>query len=263
MKKKKSKILTNPPEETKIWRYLDISKFIFMLSKKALIFSRADKLDDPFEGSYSKPSIIKMRENCHENLTEEDSKSFFELNKKFKAYTFVNCWHMNEFESAAMWKLYLKSNEGVAIQSTYKNLIKTLDQKRVKVDIAVGQVEYIDYDKDFMIDGNPLFAFYYKRRSFEHEHELRAAFTRIPTERGISINLAKMRKNYYNVTIDHSINLNNTVEIIPINLNTLIEKIYVPPTAEDWFKEIIESLLKKFRATVNVERSELENDPVF
>ena len=23
----------------------------------------------------------------------------------------VNCWHLNEHESAAMWKVYLKSNE--------------------------------------------------------------------------------------------------------------------------------------------------------
>jgi len=259
---KKSKILTEPPEETKIWRYLDISKIILMLSKRALIFSRVDNLDDPFEGSYSKPSI-KLRKSYQERLSEEDNKDFFELYKKFRAYTFVNCWHMNEFESAAMWKLYLKSNEGVAILSTYKNLMKTLDKRRGNKDIAVGQVEYIDYNKDFMTDENPLFAFYHKRKSFEHEHELRAAFTRIPTENGIFINLAKIRKKDYNVGIDHSVNLDNIVEIVPINLNTLIEKIYVPPTADDWFKEIIESLLKKFRVKANVERSQLEKDPIF
>jgi hypothetical protein len=260
--KKRSKILIDPPEETKIWRYLDISKFVLMLSKRALIFPRADKLDDPFEGSYSKPSI-KLRESYQESLSEEDNKNFFELYKKFKAYTFVNCWHMNEFESAAMWNLYLKSNEGVAIQSTYKSLKKTLDKIRCDKDIVVGQIEYIDYNKYIMIEGNPLFAFYYKRKSFEHEHELRAAFTRIPTENGIFINLANIRKEDYNVGIDHSVNLDNIVEIVPINLNTLIEKIYVPPTADDWFKEIIESLLKKFRVRANVERSELERDPLF
>ena len=36
--------------------------------------------------------------------------------------TAVNCWHINEHESAAMWDLYLKSNEGIAIQSTYQKL---------------------------------------------------------------------------------------------------------------------------------------------
>ncbi len=262
MKRKKSKILIEPPEETKIWRYLDVSKFVFMLSKRALVFSRADKLNDPFEGSYSKPSI-KMREDYYETFTEDDSKSFFDLYKKFRAYTFVNCWNMNEFESAAMWGLYLKSNEGVAIQSTYKNLIKSLNRRAVNVEIAVGQVEYIDYDKDLMIDNNPLLAFYHKRKSFEHERELRAAFTQIPTEKGTSINLAKMNDDSYDIVIDHSVDLDNIVELIPINLNALIENIYVPPTSDDWFKEVVKSLLRKFKLNINVKRSELEKDPIF
>ena len=59
---------------------------------------------------------------------------------------------MNEFESAAMWNLYLKSNEGIAIQSTYKSLKRTLDKRRGDKDIVVGQVEYIDFNKDLMIE---------------------------------------------------------------------------------------------------------------
>lgn len=262
MKNRKSKILINPPEGTKIWRYLDLSKFISMLSNETLIFSRVDKLNDPFEGSYTKQSL-EMRESYHEKIAEEDSQDLSEIYRKFKNYTFVNCWHMNEFESAAMWKLYLKSNEGVAIQSTYKNLMKTLDGKNVDTEIAVGQVEYIDYDIDYMIDDNPLYAFFYKRKSFEHEHELRAAFTRIPTEKGIFINLAKIKDEYYDIAFDPAINLNTTIEKIPINLNALIEKIYVPPIADDWFKEIIESLVEKFGLNKKVERSMLEKDPIF
>jgi len=39
-----------------------------------------------------------------------------------RRYVFVNPWHKNEFESAAMWKLYLKSEEGVAIRTTVERL---------------------------------------------------------------------------------------------------------------------------------------------
>ncbi|HUS76489.1 MAG TPA: hypothetical protein VMY43_10835 [Methanothrix sp.] len=262
MKKKKSKILIEPPKETKIWRYLDISKFIYMLSKKALIFPRVDKFKDPFEGSYSKQHI-KIRESYYENITNEDITDFFKKYNKYKAYTFVSCWHMNEFESDAMWKLYLKSNDGVAIQSTYKNLIKALNEAENELEFLVGQVEYIDYDNDFMIDDpNPIFTYYYKRKSFEHERELRAVFTRVPTEMKTFINLVSIKDNL-NIFMDHSIDLDNTVEIIPMNLNTLIEKIYVPPTADDWFKEVIESLLEKFGLNINVERSELNKNPIF
>lgn len=241
---------------------MDTSKFISMLSKKALIFSRVDKFDDPFEGSYSMLSI-KMRESYDPHITDKDRKKISELYNKFRAYTFVNCWHMNEFESDAMWKLYLKSNDGVAIQSTYNKLIKALNKGKDEPAILVGQVKYIDYENDFMVDHYPIYAYYYKRRSFEHERELRASFTRIPAENGSFINLASMKKDDYEIAIDHSIDLDNTVEIIPINLNALIENIYVPPTADDWFKEAIESLLKKFKLNKKVKRSELKKDPIF
>ena len=37
--------------EAKIWRYLDLAKFLAMIEKKTLFFCRIDKLGDPFEGS--------------------------------------------------------------------------------------------------------------------------------------------------------------------------------------------------------------------
>ena len=42
--------------------------------------------------------------------------------KKNREEFAINCWHLNDHESAAMWKLYLKSNEGIVIQSTFTNL---------------------------------------------------------------------------------------------------------------------------------------------
>jgi hypothetical protein len=48
---------TNPSFTTpsdgnvKIWRYIDIVKFLSLLEKRALYFSRVDLLGDPFEGS--------------------------------------------------------------------------------------------------------------------------------------------------------------------------------------------------------------------
>ena len=40
--------------DTKIWRYMNFTKFVSMLEHQALWFSRADKLGDPFEGSMPK-----------------------------------------------------------------------------------------------------------------------------------------------------------------------------------------------------------------
>ena len=65
-----------------------------------------------------------------------------EINKKWPKYVAVNCWHENEHESAAMWKLYIKSVEGIAIQSTYSKLKKSFINDEI---IFIGKVKYIDY----------------------------------------------------------------------------------------------------------------------
>ena len=44
----------NPPQDNAVlWRYMDFTKFVSLLDRRALYFSRADKLGDPFEGSLS------------------------------------------------------------------------------------------------------------------------------------------------------------------------------------------------------------------
>jgi hypothetical protein len=44
-----------PPDiDVKIWRYMSLAKFLWMLQKNALYFSRSDLMGDPFEGHYSK-----------------------------------------------------------------------------------------------------------------------------------------------------------------------------------------------------------------
>jgi hypothetical protein len=40
----------------------------------------------------------------------------------------VTCWHMNECESAAMWKLYSTAKESVCVQTTYGRLRSVLDE---------------------------------------------------------------------------------------------------------------------------------------
>jgi hypothetical protein len=49
-----------------------------------------------------------------------------DLNKKWPRYSAINCWHTNEHESAAMWKLCLKSDEEIAVQSTYEKVRDSL-----------------------------------------------------------------------------------------------------------------------------------------
>ena len=51
--------LCREPEDRQsiIWRYLDLAKYMHLLETASLHFTRADRLGDPFEGSYSRPTI--------------------------------------------------------------------------------------------------------------------------------------------------------------------------------------------------------------
>ena len=57
-------------ENAKIWRYLDFTKFVSMLEKKALFFVRADKLGDQFEGSFSKANLELRPKSTIRHLKE-------------------------------------------------------------------------------------------------------------------------------------------------------------------------------------------------
>jgi len=132
----------------KIWRYMDFTKFIAMLEDEALFFANISSLTDSFEGFLTKPTANKFR-IVPEGIEPEEAARRREvgeynlgLMRWGRNLLYVSAWHMNEYESAAMWKLYLKSGEGVAIQSTVANMIdsfnKTPDQ------IHIGKIEYVD-----------------------------------------------------------------------------------------------------------------------
>lgn len=97
--------------------------------------------------------------------------------------TCISCWHCNEFESEAMWKLYsVNTTNAVAIQTTCQRLYKALGEDPY---IDIGKVKYIDYRKQFSNVG--MGAFWYKRKSFEHEREMRVIIRNYEnTGKGIS-----------------------------------------------------------------------------
>ncbi|TLS37732.1 hypothetical protein [Pseudalkalibacillus caeni] len=232
--------------KSKVWRYMDFTKFVSLLDSSSLFFTRSDKFEDPFEGLNSSANE-KLRNDVYgEKIPQEAFFKFDEIRKKVRPYTHINCWHMNEFESAAMWKLYLKSNEGIAIQTTFGNLCNSFSEYNDQV--FIGRVNYIDYDSEWMPEGNMLYPFVHKRKSFEYENEVRAVIQKLP----LSKTEAKVD---WNVPPEpYGVN-------VKINLDVLIEKIYIAPTAPIWFKELVYSVTKKYELDKTVHQSTLYDNP--
>lgn len=243
-----------PPadENMKIWRYMDFTKLVSLIDTKKLFFCRADKFDDPFEGSYPRLNV-EFRKKTPISLPKEHHQDYIngmkkriEVNKDMLRYITANCWHMNEYESAAMWNLYLKSDEGIAIQSTYKLLKESIIDEE---DVFISKVKYIDYDKDLIVHDMDLSAaFIHKRISYEHEKELRAIAVKWPIEpRGL---------NFSKETIKGGLQ-------IKVDVKTLIQKIHIAPNSPNWFKELVQSVVKHYGYGIEVIRSELDKDPLF
>lgn len=236
----------------KIWRYIDFTKFVDLLIKGELYFTRCDNFEDPFEGSWPEANfaIREMRPDLFEKGAPTQAvKSMAKMTyQQFRKYMVVNCWHLNEYESAAMWKLYLKSNEGIAIQSTYNKLISSFNNDN-SYTIHVGLVQYIDYKSYFMPEGNLFYPFLHKRKSFEHEHELRALIMMpIPGEGG---------------SLDFSKEPTFQGKFVPVNLDTLIETIFVCPSAPSWFFSLVKDVMGKFNIKKEIKQSQLNEAPFY
>lgn len=130
--------------ESKLWRYMDLSKFLSMIGKKTLYFASAESFEDIFEGAkgtlerkekwdafyldFFREAIqtapgMKPEDLTDEYIEENTTRLLSELNASGNArrkHTFISCWHCNESESEAMWKLYSTNvNNALAIQTTY------------------------------------------------------------------------------------------------------------------------------------------------
>lgn len=229
---------------------MDFTKFVALLETKSLYFTRCDKFEDAFEGSYPKMNVA-VREAFPFGLTREQWDKLIQENEENKErartaprYTAINCWHLNEHESAAMWRLYLKSNEGIAIQSSFERLRDCFCE--VEEPVHIGKVTYIDYEEESIRSWDPLAPFVFKRKSFEHEREVRAVITRSPALTGCESP----------ETIAHGIN-------IPVNVETLVERVYVAPDAPAWLSSLVGSVAKKYGSTFEVTQSNLNQTPLF
>lgn len=239
-----------------IWRYMDLTKFLWMLQKSALYFARADLLGDPFEGHHTKKTIeleeawiesLRKRQggSLDMNLAVQNVRAMFRNASALKSTHYVNCWHMNDSESAAMWKLYTSHHQSVCVQSNYKLLATLLPDS-----CFAGCVKYIDYETDEIPHGNILNNINYKRRSFEHERELRAVFWKTD-----------------------ALNYNDPLKLlkddlprgkcVPIAINDLIESVYVNPSSDDVLFDVVSGICEQYRLQAPVLKSGVNAPPAY
>lgn len=223
-------------DNIKIWRYMSLPKFLDLIQTQSLFFTRSDFLrkDDKSEGAYFTKFAFKLHELIENNPnSNENLKNTFKRNNQTNIWNetnfikkiFINCWHMNDFENFAMWKIYSEIF-GVCIQSTYKKLCDSFKDVNFgfyneKNKIYIGKVNYIDGDNFLIPSDNAFWPYIHKRKEFEYENELRCIITKWDNVEILSLN-------------------------IKIDTEKLIDKIYINPFSPDYFEKNFKNLCQKY-----------------
>lgn len=250
-----------PPDETTVWRYLSLAKFLALLKTKSIFFSRADFFDDPFEGSFTEGSLKEDAAKWGDWGIESLHHAYF-VSKNIPFHSFISCWHASEVESVALWKIYAKEEGGVAIKSTIGDLKKAfpsitdrIDNKLVTQDIY--RVQYIDYRTVHPHLNNLAGPLCYKRQAFSYEQEIRVIRQVIPT-------VPKPREGHPDGrAIQISKKSVNTGLEIAVNIDELVKAIYLTPFSPSWLLPTICGTIKAFGKDIDCSRSNIDELPEF
>lgn len=227
-------------DETKLWRYCDLTQLLAMLETGSIHFTRADKFADKWEGA--------LGERDHDELDPEFRPGLAYVGRIYSKELFVSCWHASDVESAAMWRLYGTEGSNIAIISSVGSVKESLAD--TSDDVHCGKVNYIDYAKDSVGGAGHLMRRYFaKRKSFKHEQEVRFVHFR-PFIEKIEFEEDDL-EDYFPGGVDIS------ADIIP-----LIHQILVSPKADKWVVDLIGQVLQRYGLAASiVSQSDFELGP--
>lgn len=173
-------------------------------------------------------------------FTKSDYSSVYKFQRN---WIDVCCWHQNEQESMAMWKIYGAATNAVCIETTVQALS---DSVHISDDseLYLSDVDYIDHETDHFKKQHPLSPYLHKSKFYTFEQEIR---------------LIK-----YKPHSDIKCNREEAGSYIDIDLKKLIQSIRVSPEAPEWFFQLINGIVKnKYKLTADVSHSRMKRKPIF
>ncbi|MFS2159217.1 DUF2971 domain-containing protein [Pseudomonas sp. Pseusp122] len=265
-------------EDVVLWRYMALDKFINLFSDECLYFASLESYSksDPMEG-FPPKAVLKIIYDVYRQ-DFSDTANFLDFmeaqpgadveqvrlaiakaramidampnefkiraEKIFKG-TVVSCWYASNHESEAMWKLYSDLGKGIAVKTTVGRLKKALEvggEKSGDRLIYIGKVKYIDFQRDefepgeCVVDGHvsPLL----KRKSFEHENEVRAFFVG-------------------DIDVENVNTFQPVSHQVKVDIKELIEDIYISPFASGSFSNAVRSIASRFGFEIELKNSSL------
>lgn len=234
-----------PAAQVRVWRYMDLARYLSMLSTGALHFARADQMTDRWEGAYGAANVL-ARPAMYGDHYEMMEASRSQIRETMRRSVYMSCWHQSDVESAAMWDLYQREGRGIAILTDWASLTSSIISER---SVFGARVRYVDYDTTLIPERNLFDAFLCKRESFSHEREVRlvslAGSLGAETDGGPGADLPE-----------------GPVVPISVRLGTMIKEVRVAPDAPHWIHAVVEDVTRRYGFDFPVVQSDLARDPV-
>lgn len=142
-----------PPDETRIWRYMDLAKFASIAFSRKLWFPKLAELwrADPWEGfgrakgltrpSRTLPKNVSLQLDVAQVLHAEVSGLAAQTIRNAHKHVYASSWCMGG-ESLGMWERYGSGAGGVAIESTVGRFKQALKREVRPEQYAFGAVKY-------------------------------------------------------------------------------------------------------------------------
>lgn len=245
-------------QNTAIWRYMDVARFLALISEKKMYFPSLPELDEPWEGYRSESDpIVSIEPELMKHVAPD-----------YNRLALVSCWHENEGESVAMWKLYTSGREGVAIKTTVAHLGHFASTTR---EAKIGRVGYRDIDDSSHQSNALLFecggakgygdvhplerALFRKNRGFAHEQEVRAVIYAdfFCAEHATAEVTNPLRGGCRSEDVRG--------KAIPVDPSLLIERIVVSPAFPAWAIGSLQKVVEASGVRARVESSRLLDRP--
>ena len=213
---------------------MDLARYLSLLQSSALHFARVDQMADRWEGAYGSANI-NARPIMYGEDFEQMRHVFPQLRQASRTLVNINCWHMSEVESAAMWSIYQRDGRGVAVVSTWGKLTSSIIDQRSVYGTAV---RYVDYETTLIPESSLFQPLLHKRQSFSHEQEVRL------------------------LTLGSGEGPAPVVLPVVVNLKELITEVRVAPDAPSWFADVVRDATTRYGQDFDVNQSSLGVDPI-
>jgi hypothetical protein len=220
-------------DEEVLWKYMDLPKYLSLLTSESIWLARSNTFKDKREGVFHSAMKDDL-EKIYEMLSKRDDfpstapvKNAMDFQEYLSNNTYISCWHKSLKENMVMWEIYGQTENSIAIKTTASNLKSSFDLNELMkfaIEVALDEVSYIDSESAHL-EKNYRQPFFIKREHFAFEKEVRLYLR--------TTNIGSLPDTPYGYNI-------------PINLDLLIDEIYVHPDADDWFLEAVRALTDRF-----------------